>query len=206
MESAKKNSRLGVSDPHCRLKNEDCRMQNERILTSGIRQSNRAKDVETRRRRFPLLLLTILTVFIALAVLLNLYSGRWAKEQADRERQAIQEVLNAQVTAWNRGDLEGFMAGYWHSPELTFFSGKEVTSGWEATLDRYRKRYQSEGREKMGTLGFSEIEISLLGPESAFVRGRWNLVTSKETLGGLFTLLFKNKPEGWRIIHDHTSG
>ena len=162
--------------------------------------------METRRRRFPLLLLTILTVFIALAVLLNLYSGRWAKEQADRERQAIQEVLNAQVTAWNRGDLEGFMAGYWHSPELTFFSGKEVTSGWEATLDRYRKRYQSEGREKMGTLGFSEIEISLLGPESAFVRGRWNLVTSKETLGGLFTLLFKNKPEGWRIIHDHTSG
>jgi uncharacterized protein (TIGR02246 family) len=162
--------------------------------------------MDTHRRRFSPLLIIILSVVIALAVLMNLYSARLAKERGKEELQAIQDVLDAQVAAWNRGDLDGFMTGYWHSPDLTFFSGKDEMLGWQATLDRYRKRYQAEGRDKMGTLSFSEIKIELLGPESALVRGRWSLVTSKEPLGGLFTLLFKKKPEGWRIVHDHTSG
>ena len=98
------------------------------------------------------------------------------------------------------------MAGYWHSPDLTFFSGKDVTSGWQANLDRYRKRYQAEGQDRIGTLAFSDVEIDLLAPKSAVVRGRWQLVTSKEPLGGLFTLVFRKRPEGWRIVHDHTSG
>jgi beta-aspartyl-peptidase (threonine type) len=138
--------------------------------------------------------------------MMNLFSARWSKDRVKEERQAIQDVLDAQVDAWNRGDLDGFMIGYWQSPDLTFFSGKDVTSGWQATLDRYRKRYQVEGPDKMGTLSFSDLKIDLLGPDSAFVRGRWKLVTSKEPLDGLFTLLFKRKPEGWRIVHDHTSG
>ncbi|HLN32030.1 MAG TPA: nuclear transport factor 2 family protein [Gemmataceae bacterium] len=117
---------------------------------------------------------------------------------------AIRRVLDDQAKAWNKGDLEGFMDGYWKSPDLTFSSGKDRTHGWDATMQRYRKRYQSEGRE-MGKLSFSEIEIETLGPESAFVRGRWKVVNSKETLGGQFTLVFKKFPEGWRIIHDHTS-
>jgi len=117
---------------------------------------------------------------------------------------AIQRVLDDQAKAWNKGDLEGFMDGYWKSPDLTFSSGKDRTHGWDATLQRYRKRYQAEGRE-MGKLTFSEIQIETLGPESAFVRGRWKVVNSKETLGGQFTLVFKKFPEGWRIIHDHTS-
>jgi uncharacterized protein (TIGR02246 family) len=162
--------------------------------------------MDTQRRRFSPLLIIILSVVIALAVLMNLYSARLAKERGKEELQAIQDVLDAQVAAWNRGDLDGFMTGYWHSPDLTFFSGKDEMQGWQATLDRYRKRYQAEGRDKMGMLSFSEIKIELLGPESALVRGRWSLVTSKEPLAGLFTLLFKKKPEGWRIVHDHTSG
>jgi ketosteroid isomerase-like protein len=124
---------------------------------------------------------------------------------SDPSKKAIREVLDAQQTAWNKGDLKGFMAGYWQSPELTFFGGKDVIKGWQATLDRYQKRYQAEGRE-MGKLSFSEIEIDLLGPDSAYVRGRWQVVTSKEKLGGLFTLIMKKLPEGWRIVHDHTSG
>ena len=116
----------------------------------------------------------------------------------------IRAVLDDQVAAWNRGDLEAFMAGYWASPELSFFSAAERTQGWEATLQRYRKRYRSEGRE-MGRLTFSEPQIDVLGPDSALVRGRWQLVRSKDRPGGLFTLIFRRFPEGWRIVHDHTS-
>jgi beta-aspartyl-peptidase (threonine type) len=123
---------------------------------------------------------------------------------ADDVKTAIQQVLNEQVIAWNKGNLEGFMAGYWQSPDLSFFSGTNQTRGWQPTLDRYRKRYQSEGRE-MGTLSFNDLEIQTLSTDSAFVRGRWQLVLSKETVGGLFTLILQKRPEGWRIIHDHTS-
>jgi uncharacterized protein (TIGR02246 family) len=117
---------------------------------------------------------------------------------------AVRAVLDAQVAAWNRGDLEGFMAGYWSSPDLTFFSGPDRTSGWQATLDRYRKRYKSEGKE-MGRLTFSDVTVEALGPDAALVRGGWRLEMSKETPGGLFTLIFRRTPDGWRIIHDHTS-
>jgi beta-aspartyl-peptidase (threonine type) len=162
--------------------------------------------VKTDRRRFSPLLIGLLVLFVAITLFLNLASARWAKGRAEEDRQAIQHVLDAQVAAWNRHDLEGFMAGYWHSPELTFYSGKDAYSGWQAAFERYRKRYQAEGPDKMGTLSFADLKIDLLGPDSALVRGRWKLVTSKEPLGGLFTLLFKKKPEGWRIVHDHTSG
>ena len=70
-------------------------------------------------------------------------------------RKAIRKVLDDQVIAWNKGDLPGFMEGYWQSKDLRFYSGKDVTSGWQATLDRYRKRYQGEGK-KMGQLTFSD--------------------------------------------------
>ena len=123
----------------------------------------------------------------------------------DEVRAAVRAVLDAQTAAWNKGDLEGFMAGYWKSPELTFFSGKDVQRGWQATIDRYRKRYQGEGRE-MGKVAFHDVRVDPVGPEHAWVRGRWEVVTSKETLGGLFTLVFRKFPDGWRIIHDHTSG
>ncbi len=124
---------------------------------------------------------------------------------AEDAKKTIRNVLDAQVAAWNRGDLKGFMATYWNSPELVFFSGKDVTKGWQATYDRFRKRYQAEGRE-MGKLTFSDVEVEPLGPDAGFVRARWELVTSKEQTGGLFTLLVRKLPEGWRIVHDHTSG
>jgi ketosteroid isomerase-like protein len=118
---------------------------------------------------------------------------------------AIQQVLVRQAEAWNRHDLEGFMAGYWNSPELTFFSGAKTTSGWQATLERYRKTYQSEGKE-MGRLEFSDLRIEPLGAGAAFVRGAWYLTMSDgKTPHGLFTLIFRKLPEGWKIVHDHTS-
>jgi beta-aspartyl-peptidase (threonine type) len=117
---------------------------------------------------------------------------------------AIRQVLDKQVTAWNRQDLEGFMEGYWHSPELTFFSGATVHHGWDAALERYRQAYHSEGRQ-MGKLAFSDLQIEILGPAAAFVRGSFHLtMPDGKQPHGIFTLVFRRFPEGWRIIHDHT--
>lgn len=118
---------------------------------------------------------------------------------------AVRGVLDAQVEAWNRGDLQAFMAGYWRSPDLVFCSGATVTKGWDETLARYRKRYQSEGRE-MGRLRFDAVEVIPLGEGAALARGAWRLVMSdgKEP-HGLFTLLLRRKGGAWRIVHDHTS-
>jgi beta-aspartyl-peptidase (threonine type) len=126
------------------------------------------------------------------------------EEDAPPAKQAIEAVLKDQAAAWNKGDLKGFMSGYWNSPDLTFYSGKDKTRGWQATLERYQKRYQTD-QNSMGKLTFSELEIEPLGADSAWVGGRWQLVIGEETLGGLFTLIFKKTPEGWRIVHDHTS-
>ena len=125
--------------------------------------------------------------------------------RADLE-EGIKHLLLSQVEAWNHGKLEGFMQGYWQSPDLTFFSGATVTKGWEPTLQRYRQRYQSEGKE-MGKLEFQELNIDLLSRRSAVVTGRWQLTMSDgKQPHGLFTLIFKRMaPEGWRIVHDHTS-
>ena len=117
----------------------------------------------------------------------------------------IRHLLASQVEAWNQGKLEAFMEGYWQSPELTFFSGATVTKGWEPTLLRYRRRYQAEGKE-MGKLEFQLLNIDLLGPKSAVVTGQWRLTMSDGTQPhGLFTLIMKQLPDGWRIVHDHTS-
>jgi beta-aspartyl-peptidase (threonine type) len=125
-------------------------------------------------------------------------------EKKNSPKQAIENVLDEQVQAWNKGDLEGFMAGYWQSQELSFYSGKSTTSGWQQTLDRYRLRYQSEGKE-MGKLTFKDLEVEMLGSDNAFVRGKWQLELKSETVGGLFTLILRRFPDGWRVIHDHTS-
>ena len=128
-----------------------------------------------------------------------------AEPSASDPRAAVRAVLDAQVEAWNRGDLEGFMLGYWRSPELVFCSGATVTKGWEATIERYRKRYQSEGRE-MGTLRFDSIEVLPFGPDAAAARGAYRL-RMKDGLEphGLFTLLLRRVDGAWRIVHDHTS-
>lgn len=117
----------------------------------------------------------------------------------------VEQVLRRQQEAWNRHDLAGFMTGYWNSPELTFFSAAHETSGWQGALDRYRRTYQSEGKE-MGKLEFSDLRIEALGSDAAFVRGAWHLTMSDgKTPHGLFTLVFRKFPDGWKIVHDHTS-
>jgi uncharacterized protein (TIGR02246 family) len=121
-----------------------------------------------------------------------------------RSEAAIRAVLQAQVQAWNDHDLQGFMTGYWNSPELTFFSGAAETTGWQPTMERYKARYQAEGRS-MGTLSFSDLTVEVLSNDAAFVRGRFQVVMPDgKQPHGVFTLIFRKFPEGWRIIHDHT--
>ena len=124
---------------------------------------------------------------------------------ADRDGTApVRVLLDAQVAAWNRGDLEGFMAGYWRSPELVFCSGATVSKGWDATLERYRKRYQAEGGE-MGKLRFESLEVEPLGPDAAFARGEyWLRMSDGQQPHGRFTLVLRRLSGAWRIVHDHT--
>ena len=130
----------------------------------------------------------------------------FGENSASSDKSAIESVLREQAAAWNRGDLEGFMAGYWKSPELTFFSGAHEFKGWQAALDRYKSAYQSAGKE-MGKLEFTNQRIEMLGPEAAFVRGEFHLTMSGgKTPHGLFTLIFRKFPEGWKIVHDHSAG
>ena len=115
---------------------------------------------------------------------------------------AIRAVLDRQALAWNRGDLEAFMAAYDRSPGLTFSSEGRVTRGWQPTLDGYHRRYPT--REAMGRLTFSDLEIVALGPDAALVLGRWDLDRG-EPVGGVFTLVMRRVAGRWVIIHDHTS-
>ncbi len=117
----------------------------------------------------------------------------------------IRKVLDDQVAAWNKADLAGFMKGYWNSKELTFVSGKDVTKGWQETFDRYKKRYQGEGKE-MGQLTFMDVTIEVLTADTAIVKGAWELKLAKEKPAGRYTLIVKKLAEGWRVVYDHTSG
>ena len=126
-----------------------------------------------------------------------------APEQASTSGAEIQSVLTAQQYAWNRGDIDAFMNGYARSATTLFVSEDEVGRGWETVRERYRVKYSD--RAKMGALSFSEIEVTTLSPDAAVVLGRWRLKRANDEPHGRFTLIFKRLPEGWRIVHDHTS-
>ena len=126
-----------------------------------------------------------------------------ASEQPPNSAAEIESVLTTQQDAWNRGDIDAFMNGYARSASTVFVSEDEVGRGWETVRDRYRVKYSD--RAKMGTLSFSEIEVTMLSSDAAVVLGRWKLKRAKDEPHGRFTLIFKRLPQGWRIVHDHTS-
>ena len=121
-------------------------------------------------------------------------------------RQAIAQVLTTQTAAWNRGDIPGFMAGYWHSDSLVFVGRKGPTYGWQPTLDNYRRSYPDAAQ--MGQLDFSGLRITLLSPAAAQVVGHWHLARPGVAAGdlqGYFLLVFKRLKGQWVIVADHTS-
>lgn len=123
--------------------------------------------------------------------------------ERSNDRSAITDVLNAQQNAWNQGDVDTFLQGYWRSPELTFSGTGGIARGWEGVLIRYKEHYPN--RDAMGQLEFSGLETRFLGQDAALVLGHWHLARQRGDVGGVFSLVFERFPEGWRIIHDHTS-
>ena len=149
-----------------------------------------------------MLLQTRLTLFIICNILMAVLVCA-EPEQSPNSVAEIQSVLTAQQDAWNRGNIDEFMNGYARSTSTVFVSEDEVRRGWETVRDRYRVKYSD--RAKMGALNFSEIEVTMLSPDAAVVFGRWRLKHTNDEPHGRFTLIFNRLPEGWRIVHDHTS-
>jgi beta-aspartyl-peptidase (threonine type) len=116
----------------------------------------------------------------------------------------IKAVLEDQRQAWNRGDLPGYMLGYARTPALVFTSGAKVRRGWEQTMAAYQRRYGGD-RHGMGQLAFTEVEVQSLGADGAVALGRWRVTGSPQAGGGVFSVALERRPEGWRIVHDHTS-
>ena len=137
------------------------------------------------------------------AVGLMLALVQTSNAQSNRDAKAVSAVLDAQVAAWNRGDIEGFMEGYDKSANTVFISGDTVTRGWQTVLDRYKRGYAT--RDKMGTLAFSELDIKPMNRDTVIVVGRWQLTRAGDAPRGRFTLIFRRTKDGWRVVHDHTS-
>jgi ketosteroid isomerase-like protein len=138
----------------------------------------------------------LITIFL-------LFLGSVALAQDGSAAHQIRSVMDEQVAAWNKGDIDAFMTGYWRSDKLAFVSGENVTRGWQPTLDRYKRTYDS--RAKMGTLTFSDLEITVLSKDAAVVLGSWALQREGDKPHGKFTLIFRKFKDGWRIVMDHTS-
>jgi ketosteroid isomerase-like protein len=143
-------------------------------------------------------------ILFALVCLSFFAAATSAQSDTQRSKAAdeIRAVMNEQAVAWNKGDIDGFMRGYWNSDKLVFV-GSTVTRGWKGTLDRYKKSYDS--REKMGTLTFSDLEIDVVSKDAAVVLGSWSLARTSDNPHGKFTLIFRKFKDGWKIVHDHTS-
>ena len=120
-----------------------------------------------------------------------------------QDKQAILKVLEDQRQAWNKGDVEGYMQGYWRSDSLMFIGKTAPIYGWQSTLDRYKKAYPDKAT--MGQLTFDIIQVKVLDNSNAFVLGGWHLKRDKDAPGGYFTLWFRKINGEWKIVCDHTS-
>lgn len=138
-----------------------------------------------------------------LLTFLLISANAFAQSKDAKIKDAIEKVLTEQTAAWNAGSIDGFMKGYWNSPDLIFVSGDNVTRGWQPTIDRYKKNYDSKA--KMGTLTFSDLQVDVLSKDAAVVTGSWALQREADNPHGKFTLIFRKFKDGWKIIHDHTS-
>ena len=123
--------------------------------------------------------------------------------QSKADVSEVTEAMKKQETAWNKADIEGFMAYYWKSDSLKFIGSKGITYGWQKTLDNYKKSYPTP--DAMGVLTFENNTIEQLSPTKIFVIGKWNLKRKEGDVGGHYTLLWKKINGKWVIIVDHTS-
>jgi uncharacterized protein (TIGR02246 family) len=121
----------------------------------------------------------------------------------DKDELSIRKLMDEQTKAWNRGDIEGFMKGYWENDSLMFIGKSGITYGWTNTLNNYKKGYPDTAA--MGKLSFNIIAVKRLSREYYYVIGKWYLQRSIGDLSGHYTLLFKKENDRWVIIADHSS-
>ncbi|HSK13751.1 MAG TPA: DUF4440 domain-containing protein [Phnomibacter sp.] len=138
----------------------------------------------------------LLTILLACTT-----AAGFAQRQGDR--QAILQVLEVQQAAWNRGDIAAFMQGYWHNDSLTFVGSQGPQYGWQTTMDRYLRTYDTP--EKMGTLKFDILKLEQVGKKDCILLGKWHLSRTVGDVGGYFTLVLRKMKDGWKIVYDHTS-
>jgi hypothetical protein len=122
---------------------------------------------------------------------------------SQKDELAVREILSNQVVAWNRGNLEDFMQGYWHNDSLTFIGKSGISYGWKQALENYKKSYPDT--TAMGKLSFDIIKVERLSEIYFFVIGKWHLTRSIGNLNGHFTLMFKKINKQWVIVTDHSS-
>jgi uncharacterized protein (TIGR02246 family) len=157
-------------------------------------------SIPTRRS-----ILRITLIMLGLALVNQPGRAQSTSDTHAKDRAAITQLLSIQQVAWNKGDIDAFMTAYWNSPDLTFSGTSGTQRGYEAVHARYKKSYPD--RSTMGHLDFSQLEFHFTGDDGALVLGHWNLTRDKDKgdIGGVFSLVWQRFPEGWRIIHDHTS-
>ena len=166
-------------------------------------------EADDRRKRLRIAVAVGLGVSAIVLGLIPIFYDRVREWTGDRGRntaqakEAIEAVLTTQVAAWNAGDLDGYMAGYWDSPELEFVSDT-TTKGFQPVKDRYFQRYKAQGKE-MGTLTFEDLSVTVVSPQDAEVTGKWKVVKTTETVSGGFVVKLKKFENGWKIVRDTTT-
>ena len=136
--------------------------------------------------------------FLFISLFLTLHSASQSKNEL-----AVRRVLENQSNAWNSGDIDGFMKGYWENDSLMFIGRTGVTYGWTNTLSNYKKGYPDTAT--MGKLTFTLLQVKKFSKKFYHVTGKWFLKRSIGDVGGYFTLVFQKINGRWVIISDHTS-
>ena len=139
--------------------------------------------------------------YLFVCLLLAMFSSSLFAQNKDEN--SIRSILQHQQEAWNYGQINDFMQGYWKNDSLMFIGKSGIIYGWQKALDNYKKGYPDTAA--MGKLNFTILQMKPLSPDYCFVVGKWYLTRSIGNIGGIFTLLFKKINGQWCIIADHSS-
>ena len=138
------------------------------------------------------------STYLSVCLLLAVAAGAQSNDET-----SIRQLLDQQTAAWNRGDIDRFMDGYWENDSLMFIGKSGVTYGWTNTLNNYKRGYPDTAA--MGKLRFELLTVKRLSDEYYFVVGKWFLQRSIGNIGGHYNLLFRKINGKWVIIADHSS-